>query len=103
MVKKRKHIRQSTFPINSTNWGYPKQERLRAMVIDLNILHGYGAPVVVREPCIDRDSRKSGSGNAAHMAKGRSCCVPKSKLIREENLNATNDRDFGKNQAELSK
>ena len=44
----------------------------------LNIQHGNGAVVVVRGPWSDKDSRKNGSGNAVHMAKGRSQCVLKS-------------------------
>lgn len=42
---------------------------------DLNPLicgHGYTAPIVARGLWIYRDSRKNGSGRAAHMTKGSS-------------------------------
>jgi hypothetical protein len=62
-------------PIHYANWRYPKRKRRnRLWSQDLNIPHGYGAFVVVKY------------GNAVIMAKGRSYCVPKQKLIREENL-----------------
>ena len=56
----------------------------------LNIRQGNGASIVVKD------------GNAVIMAKGRSCCVLKLKLIREENLNETNNGNFSKNQQRLS-
>ena len=62
-------------PIHYTNWRYPKRKRRnRLWSQDLNIPHGYGASVVVKY------------GRAVIMAKGRSYCVPKQKLIREEIL-----------------
>ncbi len=54
-----------TLTRNANKWLWPQ---------GLKILYGYGAPVVVR------------GGNADHMAKGRSYCVLKLKLIREESL-----------------
>jgi hypothetical protein len=36
----------------------------------LNIPQGNTAAIVVREPWIDRDSRKTGSGRAAHIRSG---------------------------------
>ena len=62
-------------PIHYANWSYPKRKRRnRLWSQDLNIPHGYGASVVVKY------------GKAVIMAKGRSYCVPKQKLIREEIL-----------------
>jgi hypothetical protein len=62
-------------PVHYINWRYPKRKRHnRLWSKDLKISHGYGASVVVKY------------GKAVIMAKGRSYCVPKLKLIREENL-----------------
>jgi hypothetical protein len=62
-------------PIHYANWRYPKRKcRKRLWSKDMNIPHGYGAFVVVKY------------GKAVIMAKGRSYCVPKQKLIREETL-----------------
>jgi len=62
-------------PIHYANWRYPKRKRPYGLLSkDMNIPHGYGASVVVKY------------GNAVIMAKGRSYCVPKQKLIREETL-----------------
>jgi len=60
----------------------------------LKICHGNGAFVVVKD------------GNAVIMAKGRSYCVLRWKLIREEYLNgrnAANNENFSKNQQKLTK
>ena len=62
-------------PNHYANWRYPKRKRHnRLWSKGLNIPHGYGAFVVVKY------------GKAVIKAKGRSYCVPKQKLIREENL-----------------
>ena len=52
----------------------------------LKIRHGNGVPIVVNERV-----------NDPYKAKGHSQCVLKSKLIREENLNESNNGDFRKN------
>lgn len=61
------------------------KSQAKAREMTLKICQGNGVSVVVKD------------GNTVIRAKGHSCCELKSKEVREENLNETNNGDFRKN------
>lgn len=84
---------QGTTPLGWGKWRKSHPTTRKAILTyatgdDLNLFynrHGYTALIVVGEPWNDRDSRKNGSGKAAHMAKGSSLLfqIQKERTVRE--------------------